>query len=85
MSLSDDLDKCSLVDSLFRVKGYWSDFGVDLENVDAIAVAIIQSLPDNEVIKPMKAVWRTSVVTRPSSRENSQLQGPDFAGAQAVN
>ncbi len=58
LSITDDVDKCSLVDHLYRVKQYWSNAGIELDNLDATAVAISQTLPDNGVIKPMKTAWQ---------------------------
>jgi hypothetical protein len=60
ISIVDDLEKCSLIDCLIRVKAYWSSEGIEVKNIDATVAAIMENLPDNEVLKLVKAAWRAS-------------------------
>jgi hypothetical protein len=57
VALSDDIDKCALIDMLDRVRGYWANFGVQLYPVGAVHAAIQETLPENEEIRKMKAAW----------------------------
>lgn len=57
VSLADDVDKCALVDILYSVRKYWATIGIELYNIDAVVVAIAQSLPDNEVTAGIRSMW----------------------------
>jgi hypothetical protein len=76
ISMTDDVEKCSLVDLLFRVYACWNLPG--MHPIWSVIAEIEQTLPDNEIVNKIKSAWLTMT---PAPRSGETASVPPMGNA----